>query len=84
MGLGPNVALALLDVSEHGACLRLKAPCTVGREVQVTLDTVGRRRPLELPGVVVWAVEAAAGGWCVGVRFEKRLRHYELQDLARG
>jgi hypothetical protein len=82
MGLGENVALSLLDVSEAGACLVVKGELPVGQEVEVHFEGPAQRRPAKAPAVVIWAV-AADRGWCVGLRFERRLPYADLHPLAR-
>src|SRR5258708_40355889 len=69
LGLGPNIALTLLDVSETGARLRVKEPLRVGQEVEVGLLAMGYVREFKLTGRVVWTVPDAEGGHCVGIQF---------------
>ena len=83
MGLGENVALSLLDVSEAGACLVVKAELPVGQEVEVHFEGPAQRRPVKAAAVVIWAVAAADRGWCVGLRFERRLPYADLLPVAR-
>lgn len=83
LGLGPDLALSLLDVSETGARLLVKEPLAIGQEVELGLLAPGCVREYLLPGVVVWAIETAAGGHCVGFQFQKRLSYSALQDLGR-
>jgi hypothetical protein len=82
LGLGPNVALAALDVSEQGARLVLKEPLEPGQQAQIHLSGLGYRRPLKVLATVVWVVPAADGTYCVGLRFDKSLRYADLQLLA--
>ena len=82
-GLGPNLALTLLDVSETGARLVVKEPITRGQEIELGLLAPGCVREYALSGVIVWAVATASGAHCVGVQFQKRLSYSALQDLGR-
>jgi hypothetical protein len=83
LGLGANVSLRILDVSEIGACLHIKIECKPGRAVELNLESPSHSRPIKLPAMVVWSMAAAEGGWCVGVRFDKRMSFSELHTLAR-
>ena len=81
-GLGPNLALAVLDVSEAGIRLLLTAPLEHGQEFTLILSTPGRGRPLKAVARAVWSVETAAGTYCVGGSFERRLSFVDLVGLA--
>ena len=80
-GLGPNVAVTLLDVSETGVRLVLKVPLAVGDEVEIGLDGIGERRPSKAAAQVVWCIPLADGNHCIGARFDKPLRWMLLQGL---
>jgi hypothetical protein len=82
-GLGPNVAVRLLDVSEGGVRLVLRDPVLPGHEVVVGLDAPGERRAILITGVVVWCAALADGTHCVGIRLDKPLRWAALQALSR-
>jgi hypothetical protein len=80
-GLGPNVAVQVLDVSEAGVRLVVQAALRPGQEIQVSLEGVARSRPVKAVARVVWAVEAADGNYCVGAQFERTLSYADLQHL---
>ncbi len=82
-GLGRDVAVGILDLSQYGAQLVVKEPLKRGQPVEVGLEGLGRQKPLKLPAVVVWCVEAADGHHLVGTRFEKALSWSDMQALAR-
>src|SRR5438105_230441 len=82
-GVGRNLALAVLDVSEMGVRLRLKEALPPGREVTVGLTPPGQSRESRLTGRVVWCVAAADGTHLAGVRFDKQLDYPALQALGR-
>lgn len=82
LGLGQNLALGAKDVSEGGICLVLAEALPVGQEVEIHLESLQHRRPIKIPGVVVWCRPTDAGPVHVGVRFEKLLPYRELQALA--
>jgi hypothetical protein len=82
-GLGPNIAVAVLDISESGAQLVVKEPLKPGQAVEVGVVGLGRLRPIKLPAVVVWCAAGADGNHLVGTRFERALSHADLLALAR-
>lgn len=83
LGLGPNLAAGLLDVSEGGAGVRLTAPAGIGEEVEVVLARPGGGRPVRGLGDVRWCQPAADGTYRAGVRLRRRLTHADLLDLCR-
>src|SRR5947209_4107539 len=82
-GLGRNIAVAVLDISEYGAQLVVREPLKKGHAVEVGLEGLGRMRPIKLPAVVVWCVAGADGNHLVGTRFERALSYADLLALAR-
>lgn len=85
IGMGENVALELLDVSETGLRMRVKLDLPVQTALQVSLQGMVHRRPLEREAEVVWCRAASEPGeFLVGARFNKRLTYKEIQDLGYG
>jgi hypothetical protein len=82
LDLGANLTLAVIDLSETGIGLVLKASLSSGQEVTVSLDSPGGYRPVTLLGNVVWAAPVTEGSWGTGVRFQKPLPYRYLLDLA--
>ncbi len=80
-GLGRNMALALLDVSETGTRLLIKESLAPGQEVEITFESMALYRPVKRSGAVVWCVAAQDGTFAVGVRFEKFLGFSDWQAL---
>jgi hypothetical protein len=83
LGLGPNLAAGLVDVSEDGAGVRLKAEVAVGDEVTIGLGRPGGGKMLANKGLVRWCRPDPAGGYQVGLSLRRRLTHADLMDLAR-
>ena len=82
LGLGPNLALKILDVSETGLRLVTKAAIEQGQEVEVTLVGPTQGRPVKLLGNVVWCRPGDTEGvYTVGARFQKRLSFRDFQEL---
>src|SRR5579859_3611019 len=82
-GLGENLALGFLDVSETGIRLLLRVPLDPNQEIEVSLLTPGLRRPLQVLANVVWCQPAADGTLWAGARFQKRLRYADFQAICR-
>jgi hypothetical protein len=80
-GLGPNVAVSILDVSEGGIRLVVKVPLERGQEVEVILEGMARR-PVKVVARVVWCVAAADSHYCIGAHFERSLGYPDLHALA--
>jgi len=83
MGLGVNLAVSAVEVSETGACLVVKAPFDQGEEIEVNLEGMVHRRPIRKMARVVWCVSAGPERWRVGVQFQGSLRYAELNVLTR-
>jgi hypothetical protein len=83
LGLGLNLALAILDVSETGIRLRVREALPPGQAIEVGLEGLGHARPVGLAAQVVWCVAAAEGDYCIGAHFERPLSYPNLHCLAR-
>jgi hypothetical protein len=83
LGLGRNLAVALLDVSETGVRLCLKEELAPGQEVEVCLLAPGEARETKRTGRVIWCVPGADGTHLVGVHFDKQLAFAAVQDLGK-
>ena len=82
LGLGPNVVVSVVDLSESGARLVVKVPLEKGQEVEVNLQGQSQARPVKLPAVVVWVTPLPDSTYSAGVAFQRRLSYPDLQDLA--
>lgn len=83
LGLGPNYAATLLDVSESGMRLVVNTEFKAQQEVQVSLLGPACMREVVRNGIVVWSLPTADGAYCVGIAFEKRLDYTALQDFTK-
>ena len=83
MGLGPNLAVGLLDVSEDGLGVRIKVAVEPGDEAEVVLTSPGTRKAYKLLCEVRWCRDAGDGTFLAGMRLRRRLAYAELSDLAR-
>jgi hypothetical protein len=84
LGLGRNLAIKALDISESGARMIVAAPFSTGDDVELLLTGAGVPKPVKRLGKVVWAVPVADGTHAIGVNFEKLLRYAELVRFAKG
>ena len=82
MGLGPDLGAGLVDVSEDGACVRVKAAIAPGAQVELKLAGPGRGKPVAIKGTVCWC-RPDGGRFVAGVRLARRLTHAEMSELAR-
>jgi hypothetical protein len=81
LGLGRNIAMSVLDVSETGARLTVGASLEPGQEVEVSLEGACVQRPVKRVAKVLWCVAAGDGAYAVGVQFEKLLDFANWQSL---
>jgi hypothetical protein len=81
MGLGPNLATAVRDLSQVGACIAAKQELPPGEEVELTLTAPGQGKPIKLHATVVRSDADPAAGWLLGCRFRRPLTYGELQNL---
>lgn len=82
MGLGPNIASALLDLSETGLRVVSKEAVAVGQEVEVNLESASGR-VTKTTAVVVWIVPATGDTFVVGLRLHKSLDYDQFMALTK-
>src|SRR5205807_2220972 len=80
-GLGANLAVSVLDVSETGLRLLLNSSLDRGQELTLTLLVPGKSRPFKVLARTIWSVETADGNHCVGATFEQRLTYADLINV---
>jgi hypothetical protein len=72
-GLGPNRAVALLDVCEEGIGVCLTVPFQPGEKVAVVLVVPGGSRTIKSGGEVRWCAAAGDGTYRAGVQLNRSL-----------
>jgi hypothetical protein len=82
LGLGRNIALAIHNVSEEGACITLSELLPVGQEVELHLESIHHRRPVKVQARVVWSSTGENGTHLAGLQFQKVLPFQDLQALS--
>jgi hypothetical protein len=80
MGLGKNLAITLLDLSETGARLIIRQELPAKQEVEVVL--AGMNQTVKMLANVRWQVKLHDGNFCIGVAFQKRIPYREWMGLA--
>ena len=78
--LGPNLALALVDVSETGACLTTKS-LQKGKCVRISLEGREHARPITCAGTVIRCEETSVGLCQTAVLWEKWLPFSEIRKI---
>jgi hypothetical protein len=82
LGLGANLAVRVLDLSENGIRLVLRSNLTVGQEMEITLENVAAR-PVKALAEVVWSLPTADGQFAIGARFHKSINYGDFLALTR-
>jgi hypothetical protein len=84
--LGANLGIALLEVSETGALVLLRAALPPSQVVTLMLQGQWHLRPIRMPGKVVWCAAASdnpeAETFRAGIEFEKRLPWADLMQIS--
>ncbi len=81
LGLGPNLALALIDVSEEGLRVRLKGPVVAGDEVEICLSFPIASKSWKFTGDVRWCESGPFETFLAGISLRRQLTHLELAEL---
>jgi hypothetical protein len=80
LGLGKDLAISIIDISEEGASLLVKEEISTGTEVEITLTAVGVSKRLTALGTVVWCT-AGTTTFAIGVLFRDRLNYTDYFHL---
>ena len=80
-GLGPNLGVALLDVTEDRLKVRLKSAVPVGEDVEVELTPPGSGKPMKLRGTAVTCRPSGGGTFVSKILLRHRLAFRELSDI---
>ncbi|HEX3313341.1 MAG TPA: PilZ domain-containing protein [Gemmataceae bacterium] len=80
-GLGTNVAVLFLDLSEGGIRLVVNEEFDRHQEVEVHISAYGLKKPVKSIGAVRWVMPLDNGLFCIGIQFEKRLPYRDVTTL---
>jgi hypothetical protein len=81
LGLGRDLALSVLDLSDIGGCLVLGEPLDRGQVVEVALLAPGWAAAVKRLGVIVWSEASGTEGYEAGIIFSRSLEFNDLRDL---
>jgi hypothetical protein len=76
LGLGKDIAVGLLDITEEGARLLVKEELQAGAEVEITFNGVGVNKRVVALATVVWCM-AETGHFAIGVKFRDRMPYVD-------
>lgn len=82
LGLGPNLATGLVDVSEEGLGVKLNGAVEPGAEVEVIVSFPVASKSFKLHGVVCWCNLGPGETFVAGIRLRRRLTHAELIEFS--
>ncbi len=75
MGMGPNLATRLYDISEDGLRLILRQPLSPGEEIEVNFTAAGTSKTVTVESTVVWCSKEEKEGYCVAAKFVSPLSY---------
>jgi hypothetical protein len=81
MGLGPNVAVSIFDLSEVGARFAVNTNVPAGKEVEIALTEPSLSRPIKRLAKVIRFWTQDDGTLWVVAKFDRRLEYGEFQRL---
>ncbi len=81
LGLGPNVSVQVLDISEAGLGLIVNAELQRKDEVEILIFSSGLTSIAGL-AEVCWVVPAGGKTWCVGLRLHRTINSRDLQAVS--
>jgi hypothetical protein len=81
LGLGPNLADRLLDLTHAEARLLVHSDLAVGEELELVIEPVASGRGVRVVGEVTRVDPDTSGCNAVGVRFPHFLSYAQLQQL---
>ena len=83
LGMGKNIALRALDVSERGVRAVVTAMLEKGNEVEILLTGHGIRKPIKRIASVTWVVALEADQYEVGFILDKALPYLDIMKFAK-
>jgi hypothetical protein len=81
MGLGPNLAVTIIDMSETGLRVALSVELPRRQEVSLVIEGVGMPKAIKRHGTVIWTAANTDGTFTTGIQFQKRLGYVEFLGL---
>ncbi len=81
LGLGRDLAVSVLDLSDIGGRVVLHEPLDRGQVVEIGLLAPGWSAAVKRLGVIVWLEETGIAGCEAGILFSRSLEFNDLRDL---
>ena len=81
LGLGPNLAIKLRDISVDGAQLFVKSSLNLGDDVELTFSAQGFPDPLVCEATVMWCSSIEGNGYRIGVKFADSLDYEDVYHM---
>jgi hypothetical protein len=82
LGIGPDLALELLNVTAQGIVVRLAEPVGRREEVEIALYSAGSGRPVRLPAIPETCEQGSDGSFVADFRFRRPLTAESLAEFA--
>ncbi len=82
LGLGKNIAVQLLDISEGGVRAIVSSELLNKQEVEVTLSGYGVRKSIKRLSAVSWVHKLETGEFAVGIHFDKALAFKDVATFS--
>jgi hypothetical protein len=82
LGLGPNLAIRLRDISEDGVQLIIKSALAKGDVVEVCFSAPGLPGNLTREAVVAWCSGPEPDGFHIGARFRNSLGYDHIFHMS--
>jgi hypothetical protein len=80
LGVGPNLAIRILDVTEEGIRLLVKQPIAPGEETEVNFTPLGCNREVSCEMIAIWCC-SQDGHFAVAGKFRKPLKYEDLCQI---
>jgi hypothetical protein len=81
-GLGPNLAVEMLDLADSGVRVIIGQELPAGAEVEIIIVAYGIREQIKRLGYVRWQLKLENGQFCAGIELQKRINYRDWQNLA--
>src|SRR4051812_1813885 len=76
-GLGPDIAVGVLDLSDTGVRMIIKSAVAVKKDVEITISGYGMMKAMKVLATIRWVVAIENGQFCIGAEFQKRIPYRE-------
>ncbi len=81
-GLGADLAITVLDISDSGVRLVVKQALDLSGEVEIIISGYGMKQPIKRIAEVRWQLQLENGHFCAGIEFQKHIDYRDWQNLA--